>query len=148
MLAAVVLFSVMDVMLKLLAPRYPPVQVAALRGGASLPFVAIWVLSSVSLSSLWRVRWPLHLLRGSLGIGMIASFAYALRSLPLSTAYALFFVAPLLITALSVPLLGEHVGPRRWSAIAIGLLGVLVVLRPSAEGMFTWAGLAVLAARQ
>jgi drug/metabolite transporter (DMT)-like permease len=146
MLAAVGLFALMDVVLKLLAPRYPPLQVAALRGAASLPLVAIWVLSSVGLPSLWRVRWSLHLLRGALGLGMITSFTYALRSLPLSTAYTLFFVAPLLITALSVPVLGERVGPRRWSAIAIGLVGVLVVLRPSAEGMVTWAGLAVLAA--
>ena len=52
----------------------------------------------------------------------------------------------LLITALSVPILGERVGPRRWTAIAIGLLGVLVVLRPTGEGVFTLAGLAVLLA--
>ncbi|HXH01616.1 MAG TPA: DMT family transporter, partial [Xanthomonadaceae bacterium] len=94
--------------------------------------------------SLLPVRWPLHLLRGVLGIGMMASFVFALRTLPLSTAYSIFFVAPLLITALSVPLLGERVGPRRWGAIAIGLAGVLVVLRPSSEGLATWAGLAVL----
>jgi len=144
MLAAVGLFSVMDVLLKLLAPRYPLLQLAALRGAASLPLVTIWVVSSVSLSSLCRVRWPLQLLRGALGLGMMTSFTYALRALPLATSYTLFFVAPLMITALSVPFLGERVGPRRWSAIAIGLIGVLVVLRPSAEGMFTWAGLAVL----
>jgi drug/metabolite transporter (DMT)-like permease len=66
--------------------------------------------------------------------------------LPLSTAYSIFFVAPLLITALSVPILGERVGPRRWTAIGIGLLGVLVVLRPTGEGVLTTAGFAVLVA--
>ena len=69
-----------------------------------------------------------------------------LRTLPLSTAYSIFFVAPLLITALSVPFLGEQVGPRRWIAIAIGLVGVLVVLRPTGDGVLTVAGLAVLLA--
>jgi drug/metabolite transporter (DMT)-like permease len=66
--------------------------------------------------------------------------------LPLSTAYSIFFVAPLLITALSVPFLGERVGPRRWTAIAVGFAGVLVVLRPTGAGMLTTAGLAVLLA--
>jgi drug/metabolite transporter (DMT)-like permease len=66
--------------------------------------------------------------------------------LPLSTTYSLFFIAPLLITALSGPILGERVGPRRWVAIGIGLIGVLVLLRPSGEGMLSTAALAVLAA--
>jgi drug/metabolite transporter (DMT)-like permease len=92
------------------------------------------------------VRWPLHLLRGVLGIAMMASFVYALKRLPLSTAYSIFFVAPLLITALSVPILGEKVGPRRWTAIATGLVGVLVVLRPTGAGVMSMAGLAVLVA--
>ncbi|HSM09946.1 MAG TPA: DMT family transporter, partial [Lysobacter sp.] len=60
--------------------------------------------------------------------------------------YTLFFIAPLLVTALSVPLLGERVGPRRWTAIAIGLLGVLVLLRPTGEGMLSLAAVAVLVA--
>jgi drug/metabolite transporter (DMT)-like permease len=77
---------------------------------------------------------------------MLSAFAYALKRMPLTGAYTLFFVAPLLITALSVPFLGEQVGPRRWTAIVVGLLGVLVVLRPTGEGMLTWAGLAVLLA--
>ena len=144
MLLAVGLFSLMDAGLKLLSVRYPPLQVATLRGAASLPLVVGWALLTAGARSLLSVRWPLHLLRGVLGIGMMASFVFALRTLPLSTAYSIFFVAPLLITALSVPLLGERVGPRRWGAIAIGLAGVLVVLRPSSEGLATWAGLAVL----
>ena len=146
MLASVALFSLMDAGLKLLAAHYPPFQVAALRGLSSLPLVLAWALWTVGPRALLRVRWPLHLLRGVLGIAMMASFVYALKRLPLSTAYSIFFVAPLLITALSVPILGEKVGPRRWSAIAVGLVGVLVVLRPTGEGMLTWAGLAVLVA--
>jgi drug/metabolite transporter (DMT)-like permease len=146
MLASVGLFSLMDAALKLLSTHYPPFQVAALRGAASLPFVLVWALATVGPRRLLRVRWPLHLLRGVLGVLMMASFVYALRSLPLATAYTVFFIAPLLITALSVPVLGERVGPRRWAAIAVGFLGVLVVLRPTGEGLFTVAGVAVLLA--
>ncbi|MES2859569.1 MAG: DMT family transporter [Pseudomonadota bacterium] len=146
MLVSVGLFSLMDAGLKTLSAHYPPMQVAAMRGASSLPLVLAWALATVGPMPLLRVRWPLHLLRGVLGIAMMASFVYALKRLPLSTAYSIFFVAPLLITALSVPFLGERVGPRRWGAIAVGLLGVLVVLRPTGEGVFTMAGLAVLVA--
>ena len=151
MLAAVALFALMDAGLKTLSAHYPPFQVAALRGLSSLPIVFAWVVLTTGPATLLRVRWPLHLLRGVLGITMMASFVYALKRLPLSTAYSIFFVAPLLITALSVPILGEHVGPRRWTAIAIGLLGVLVVLRPTGEGLLvdgkvSLAGVAVLVA--
>ncbi|MFN3841836.1 MAG: DMT family transporter [Rehaibacterium terrae] len=146
MLAAVGLFSLMDAGLKLLSPHYPPLQVAALRGAASLPFVLLWIGLRGGFATLWKVRWGLHLLRGVLAVTMMVCFIHALRTLPLSTVYTLFFVAPLMITALSVPVLGEYVGPRRWTAIAIGLVGVLVVLRPAGEGMFTLAGLAVLGA--
>ena len=146
MVLAVALFSLMDAGLKGLAGQYPPFQVAALRGAASLPLVLAWALSTGGLRPLLRVRWSLHVLRGVLGVAMMAAFAYALRHMPLSTAYSIFFVAPLLITALSVPVLGAHVGPRRWVAIGIGLVGVLVVLRPTGEGVLSLAGVAVLVA--
>lgn len=146
MLLAVAFFALMDAGLKELAGSYPPMQVAALRGAASLPFVLAWVLATSGLRPLLKVRWPLHLLRGGIGIGMMATFAYALQTLPLTTAYSVFFVAPLLITGLSVPLLGEKVGPRRWTAIGIGLLGVLVLLRPRGDGLMSWAAFAVLLA--
>ncbi len=146
MLAAVLMFALMDAGLKTLSAHYPPLQVATLRGVSSLPLVLAWVLSTTGLRSLLCIRWGLHVLRGVLGIVMMGSFVYALKRLPLSTAYSIFFVAPLLITALSVPILGEKVGPRRWTAIAVGLLGVLTVLRPTGEGVFTPAGFAVLVA--
>lgn len=144
MLLAVGLFSLMDGGLKHLSGHYPSMQVAAIRGLASLPLVLVWLLATGATGSLFRIRWPLHLLRGALSILMLSAFAYALKRMPLTGAYALFFVAPLMITALSVPFLGETVGPRRWTAIVVGLLGVLVVLRPTGEGVLTWAGLAVL----
>ena len=146
MLGAVLMFCLMDAGLKLLSAHYPPFQVSAIRGASSLPLVLVWALWTGGGKTLFRVRWSLHLLRGALGVMMMAGFVYALRTLPLSETYSIFFVAPLMITALSVPFLGERVGPRRWTAIGIGLLGVLVVLRPTGEGMLTLAGLAVLIA--
>lgn len=146
MLAAVALFALMDAGLKLLSPHYPPLQVAALRGLASLPLVLVWVLWTARPATLWRVHWPMHLLRGALGIGMMFGFVYGLRTMPLSTAYAITFVAPMLVTAMAGPLLGERVGPGRWVAIVVGLVGVLVILRPTGQGMATLGGLAILLA--
>ena len=146
MLACVLVFCLMDAMLKALSGHYSPFQVAALRGASSLPWLVAWAAMTTGLRPLLRARWSLHLLRGAIGIMMMAAFVFALQTLPLSTAYTIFFVAPLLITALSVPILREHVGPRRWTAIALGFVGVLVVLRPGSAGILTTAGLAVLLA--
>ena len=141
MVAAVACFSLMDAGMKQLSASYPTLEVTFLRGAASLPFVLVWVLVSAGPRSLVPRRWGLHLLRGALGMAMIGCFVFALRDLPLSTAYTIYFVAPLLIAALSVPLLGERVGPRRWVAIGIGLVGVLVVLRPGVDGFISVPGL-------
>ena len=144
MLLAVASFSVMDASMKLLAPHYPPMQVAALRGITSLPLVLIWALADGGPMQLVRVRWALHLVRGVISVIMLVAFVYGLQTLPLAEAYSLFFVAPLIITALAVPILGEKVGWRRWLAIATGLCGTLIVLRPSGHGMLSLGGLAVI----
>jgi drug/metabolite transporter (DMT)-like permease len=79
-----------------------------------------------------------------LSVVMLWGFVYAVRALSLADAYSIFFVAPLLVTALSVPILGEKVDARRWVAIAAGLAGVLVMLRPSADRLGTLAALGAL----
>jgi drug/metabolite transporter (DMT)-like permease len=119
--------------------------VAALRALSSLPIIAVWVALSGGYRQLFRIRFSLHLVRGILGIFALAGFAYAVRHLPLSEAYAIFFTAPLLIMALSVPILGEHISASRWLAIGIGAIGTLIVLRPTGAGVVTLAGLAVFA---
>lgn len=146
MLLAVAAFAAMDACLKALTAYYPPLQIAALRGLVSLPLVMLWIAWAGGFGQLLRVRWGLHLARGVLSVLMLSSFAYGLITLPLTEAYALFFIAPLLLTALSVPILGEQVGWRRWLAIGIGLIGVLWVLRPTGSGMVSLAGLAILLA--
>jgi len=131
MLLGMAALSLMDATMKELSGRYPALEVAALRGVVSLPFVIVWVYwRERHLRTLLAVRWGWQFARGGLAIVMLGCFIFAISSMPLSEAYTLFFISPLLITALSVPLLGEVVGPRRWLAVVAGFAGVLVVLRP------------------
>jgi drug/metabolite transporter (DMT)-like permease len=146
MLLAVGFLSLMDAGLKALSAHYPAFEVAALRALASWPIVAAWVFTRSDLRALLRVRWSLHLLRGALGVMMIGAFVYGVRGLPLTAAYTLFFVAPLIITLLAKPFLGETIGAPRWIAIVGGFAGVLVALRPDVSGVISWASLAVLVA--
>lgn len=146
MLAAVLMFSIMDTIMKLLSAEFPAMQVAALRSLSSLPLVCVYVAWRGGFRSIMRVRWPLHLLRAAIGIVMLALFAYGVRNLSLAEAYTIFFIGPILITALSVFVLKERVNRARWLAIAVGMGGVLVVLRPSGDGFLTVGGLAILVA--
>lgn len=144
MLTSVGALSLMDAGIKVLASRYPPLQVAALRALSSLPLIVVWIGTTGGFRQLARVRFGLHALRAALGIGMLGGFAYGVRHLPLSEAYSIFFVAPLLITAFAVPILGERVEWQRWVAIGVGLCGVFIVLRPTGAGVVTLPGVAVL----
>jgi drug/metabolite transporter (DMT)-like permease len=146
MLAAVLMFSIMDTIMKLLSAEFPAMQVAALRSLASLPLVCVWVAWRRGFGTMLQVRWPLHLLRAAIGIVMLSLFAYGVRNLSLAEAYTIFFIGPILITALSVFVLKERVNRARWLAIAVGMAGVLVVLRPSGDGFLTLGGLAILVA--
>jgi drug/metabolite transporter (DMT)-like permease len=116
MVVAVASLSLMDGALKTLSPHYSPLQVTTMRAVSALPITLVWVMASGGVGQLRRVRFPLHLLRGVISILMLSMFTYGIRYLPLSEAYTIFFVAPLLITALAAPALGEQVGVRRWTA--------------------------------
>ena len=90
-------------------------------------------------------RWRLHVMRGFLSVALLWCFVYAVSQLSLANTYAIFMSAPLLITALSVPMLGERVGWRQWLAVLVGLVGVIIVLKPTGAGLVTIGGLAALA---
>ncbi len=79
MLVAVGFFCFMDTILKLLSSRYPALQIAALRGWVALPLVVLWIQWRHAWHTLWRIRWPLHVLRGMLAIAMLARFTHGLR---------------------------------------------------------------------
>ena len=146
MLFATACFAVMDVCIKRLVESYPAVQVTFLRGVSSLPFL----LGAIGMFGQWRDlkphRWGLHVVRGALAFIVLWLFVFSVKFLSLGDAYAIFMSAPLLITALSMPILGEHVGWRRWIAVIVGLIGVFITIRPTGGGWLTIGGLAAFGA--
>ncbi|HKN10621.1 MAG TPA: DMT family transporter [Pseudomonadota bacterium] len=137
MIGAVFVFAIMDAQMKRLSVHYGPFQVSCLRCVSSL----LCLLPTIAWKRSWagmRARTPwLHLVRGALGVIMLGSFVYAVRSLSLAQTYSVFLAAPLLMTALSVPLLREQVSGRRWTAILAGLGGVLLMLQPWGHGLMS-----------
>jgi drug/metabolite transporter (DMT)-like permease len=146
MLVAVATFSMMDVAMKRLVESYPPIQVTFLRGISSLPILFLIAGCFGQWRDLIPQRWVLHLVRGLISVLVLWLFVYSVKLLSLSDAYAIFMSAPLLITALSVPMLRERVGWRRWLAVVVGLVGVLIILKPSGDAWISLGGLAALAA--
>ena len=146
MLMAVAAFAGMDSVLKLFSQHYPSMEVAFLRGLASLPFMALPALVRGRYRDLVPNRIWMHLLRGSLMVVMLGAFIYAVRTLSLASAYSIFLAEPLIVTALAALFLGDRVGWRNWIAISVGLVGVIVMLRPAASSFVTVGALAALVA--
>ena len=140
-LAAVGCFACMDATMKQLSGWYAPQQVTFLRGAASLPFVLLPLVLTGGWSELRTTRPGLHLFRGCLGIAVLTTFVHAVSRLSLADVYSVYLAAPLAVTALSMPLLGERVPARRWVGICAGFAGVWIILRPSGAGYTTLAGL-------
>ena len=130
MCAGVACLSINDAIAKALTAGYPPVQILFLRNLIALP-VALLIAFRMGGSAALRSHRPAaHLVRGLLWLCAATLFFTGLRYLRLAEATTLVFAAPVFITALSALLLKEHVGWRRWSAVLVGFLGVLVVVRP------------------
>jgi drug/metabolite transporter (DMT)-like permease len=145
MVAGVFVFSIMDALLKRLSTHYGPLQISCLRCLSSLLFLLPPIVWQRTWGTLWPSNVPLHLFRGVLGIGMLGGFVFAVHRLSLAQTYSLFLAAPLLMTALSVPIHGEQVTGKRWSAIIVGLGGVLVILHPWGNGSFSMIAAAAAA---
>ena len=144
MLAAVGVFSVMDAMMKHLSGRYPAIQIACLRGAASLPFVLLTYACTRQLRSLKPVRFGLHLLRALLAVLMLWGFLWALARASMADTYAVFMSAPLLVVLAAAAILGEKADRHLLLAVVAGLAGVWVMLRPTVAGIASLAGLATL----
>ena len=144
---AVVIFSVQDMAIKWLSGGYPLHEIIFIRASVAISVtLAIFVPLEGGYRNLLSRRWRLHLLRGgAIVIGNMAFFT-GLASLPLAEAVAIFFTAPLIITILSVPILGERVGLQRWLAVLVGLCGVVIIVRPGTAAFQAAAILPLVAA--
>jgi drug/metabolite transporter (DMT)-like permease len=140
MMGCVASFAGVNVLAKLLAERsYPVAEIALFRNACALIPVAM-LLRGDGLSILRTRRLSGHLWRGLTGMAAMFCLFYAFGELPLADTLALSFVGPLLVTALSVPLLGETVGGHRWAAVCVGFIGVLMMTGPT--GALSWKGTA------
>ncbi len=141
----IVFFTANDSTIKWLSGDYPLHEIVLVRAVVAISFTLIFVHLEGGLSIL-RVRRPwLHILRGLLVMCANMGFFLGLATLPLAETTALFFLAPLFITALAVPILGEKAGALRWSAVLVGFVGVLVMVRPG-SGMLQMTALLPIAA--
>ncbi len=129
-LVGVVAISVNDMLIKFLSGGYPLHQMVFTRSIIGIAFGLILVQLEGGLQILRADRPMLHLLRCVMIVIANMTFFAALAVLPLAEATALFFVSPLIITLLSVPLLGEKVGPLRMGAVVVGFIGVIIMTRP------------------
>ena len=145
-LAGMAAVSVTDGLAKWLGAGYPIAELVFFRSIFALPpvFFILWQQRGgfAALKPRWRLG---HVIRAVFGLGAVFAFFTGLRYLPLAEAISVAFAAPLFVTALSVPILGERVGPRRWAAVVVGFLGVLIMTRPGAEA-FRPEALYILAA--
>ncbi len=144
MLGAVACFVVMDALIKWLSATYPTMQVVFFRSLFALVPIILLVIQQGGVARL-RTRRPwMHAMRCIIGLGSMVCFFHAFRSMPLADVIAIGFAAPLFVTALSVPLLKEKVGVRRWAAVIVGFVGVLIMVRPGADVLEVGAGIALL----
>ena len=137
-------FSIQDPIIKSFSGTYPLTEAIAFRGVFALPIFTLLVLNAGPLRNLWQRR-PLALMgRGCLMIASYTTYYLSLADLSLATTVSIWFTGPLFMVALSPVMVGERQGWRRWAAVAVGLLGVVVIAHPSNDT--SWAVVLPLAA--
>jgi drug/metabolite transporter (DMT)-like permease len=146
MVLGIASLSIMDALGKHVVARYPVFEMLAVRCTIALALLTAILAATGRLPAL-RTRQPGgHALRALCGLVAFVSYYAALRHLPLADAVAIAFGSPFLVTALGRVVLNERVGGRRWAAIAAGFLGMLVIVRPRAQGFHGAAWLVLLSA--
>jgi S-adenosylmethionine uptake transporter len=138
--------SLMDATIKSLSGGYPLHEIVMARSVVAI-FLTIFIVHLEGGLSLLKTKRPfVHLTRGLLIVVANMTFYMAISFMPLAEATALFFVSPLIITALSVPFLGEKVGWRRWIGIIAGFFGVIIMIRPGVNTISIYSFLPIIAA--
>lgn len=134
-LAGFGVFATHDAMIKVLAATYSPVQIVFCIALFSFPLILL-MLARDPLKDTLIPRHPGWVAARGVSVSLSALLAfYAFSVLPMAQVYAILFATPLMITLLAVPVLGEKVGVRRLAAVVVGLIGVLVVLRPGSADL-------------
>lgn len=129
------LFSTHDVIVKVLGSSYAPFQIVFFSVLLSFPLVMLMLMRDSTRGTLIPAH-PWWTAARTIAVIITATCAfYAFSVLPLAEVYAILFAMPLMITILSIPVLGERVGLHRWGAVIVGLCGVLVVLRPGTASL-------------
>ncbi|WP_337995936.1 DMT family transporter [Oleispirillum naphthae] len=146
MAASTLLFSILWIFVKILSDRYSVYEIAFFRNFFAL-IPATWMLlrhhAPGEILQVHRVSG--HVWRAVLGVSAILLGFLSYHLMPLADAVAISFMSPLLVTALSVPLLGERVGIFRWSAVLVGFAGVMIIIQPG-KGLITPGVLVALGA--
>lgn len=137
------LFTMMDTIAKWLSGGYPIHQIIFFNALFTMVPVMILLVSTGGFGQLRNRSIPLILLRGVTGMTAALGGFFAFSQMPMSDVYAILFSAPMFITALSVPLLKEAVGMRRWAAVIVGFVGVLIMLQPG-QGLISIGSLGAL----
>ena len=135
-----VMFALLDTGVKYVGQFYPVLQIAWARYLFQMAVVPM-VIGGTRPRDILRTKRPgLQVLRSMLMVGATLSFFTAVNYMPVAEASAIGMIAPLMVTALAIPMLGERVGARRWTAVAIGLIGALIIIRPG-FGNLSWAAI-------
>ncbi len=130
MCTGVLCMVALDVTVRTLLENYALAQVILLRSVFAMVLIELIIVQRRQTHVLRTRRAGWHVFRSLLMTGSMFTFFYALKLLPLADVTAIVFAAPLIVTALSRPFLGEHVGPWRWAGVLAGFTGVLIVVRP------------------
>ncbi|MCZ8313603.1 DMT family transporter [Phreatobacter sp.] len=143
MCTAMACFLTNDTLVKIVARDLPSGEIIAIRGAFAAVMVFGWLIAAGHLRDIGRVASPLVATRASLEALVAFLFISAIGAMPIADITAIFLITPLLITALSGPLLGEVVGWRRWSAVAAGFIGMLLVVKPGGAGFLAGSATAM-----
>ncbi len=145
MVAAMVFMPFNDALAKHLSAFYPVLFIVWARFVSQFFILLPIVWLRHGPAGLWPRQPLLQILRGGVQILSVAFFFAAISTIPLADAMALLLTAPILVTALSPFILGEHVGPRRWAAVLAGFAGAIILLRPGFAGLEAGSILALAA---
>ena len=132
-LLATTVFAASDTTAKFLTESLPVIEIAWIRYVVFVLFAA-WLARPAGVRALWPRSKSLQVVRALCVVGSAVLFVFGVSSMQIAQASTISFISPLLITVLSIPILGEAVGVRRWAATAAGMIGVVIVARPATGG--------------